>query len=126
MNRTEDQEIRKFLLAVGAAPGLHVQRVHVLKTQLPNGTVLTSTLPGTPDVYLCVNGQSIWLEFKRPGGGRAEESQKVWHKALTSAGGEVWIVRDGLAAAIDVAARGKEETKKFIEHHVEAIRAKKS
>jgi hypothetical protein len=122
MNRSEDKEIYNFLAAVGAAPGIHVQRVHVLKTQLPSGAYLTSTTPGTPDVYCCFNGKHIWLEFKRPGGGRAEESQKVWHKAFTSAGGEVWIVRDGRAAARDVAARAEETTRLAIERALESMK----
>ncbi len=102
MNRSEDLEISKFLSAVGSAPGVHVQRVHVLKTRLASGAYLTSTLPGTPDVYCCAGGHHVWLEFKRPGGGRAEESQKVWHNALRAAGGEVWVVRDGKKAAADI------------------------
>ena len=122
MNRSEDKEIRDFLLAVGSATNVHVQRVHVLKTQLPSGAYLTSTLPGTPDVYCCFEGKHLWLEFKRPGGGRAEESQKVWHKALTSVGGEVWVVRDGRAAARDVAARAGETTRLAIERALESMK----
>lgn len=110
MNRSEDVEIRKFMLTVGSAPGVHVQRVHVLKTRLSSGAYLTSTTPGTPDVYCCVNGHHVWLEFKRPDGGRAEQSQKAWHNALGGAGGEVWVVRDGYKAARDIAALGKPET----------------
>lgn len=122
MNRSEDLEISKFLAAVGSAPGVHVQRMHVLKTKLASGAYLTSTTPGTPDVYCCFAGQHVWLEFKRPGGGRAEESQKVWHKAFTSAGGEVWIVRDGLAAAGDVAKRAGGQTQLAIERILEGMK----
>lgn len=102
MSRSEDAEIARFMLAVGSTRGVHVQRVHVLKTRLASGAYLTSTLPGTPDVYCCAGGHHVWLEFKRPGGGRAEESQKVWHNALRAAGGEVWVVRDGKKAAADI------------------------
>ena len=119
--RAEDKEIQDFLLAVGSAPGVHVQRVHVLTTKLPHGGYLTSTLPGTPDVYCCVGGRHVWLEFKRPGGGRAEQSQKVWHKALTSAGGEVWVVRDGRAAAKDLAEQAPEQTRQAIERILEGM-----
>lgn len=122
MNRSEDREIDYFMAAVGAAPGVHVQRMHVLKTRLPSGAYLTSTIPGTPDVYCCFRGKHVWLEFKRPGGGRAEESQKVWHKALTSAGGEVWIARDGRAAARDVAALAGGDTQLAIERALEGMK----
>lgn len=92
--RHEDEQIRAFLAAAGAIPGVHVQRVHVLKTRLPSGAWLTSTTPGTPDVFACVYGKPIWLEFKTPKGGKEEESQKVWHRAYRAAGGIVWVCRD--------------------------------
>jgi hypothetical protein len=102
VSRSEDVEIREFMLAVGAVPRVHVQRMHVLKARLASGVYLMSAPPGTPDVYCCAGGHHVWLEFKRPGGGRAEESQKVWHNALRAAGGEVWVVRDGKKAAADI------------------------
>jgi hypothetical protein len=122
MKRDEDLEINKFLQCVGSAPGVHVQRVHVLKVRLPSGSYLNSTLPGTPDVYCCANGRHLWLEFKKPGGGRSETSQKVWHTALSAAGGEVWVVRDGVAAACEIADISPKETSRAIITQVEAIR----
>lgn len=118
MNRSEDLEIRRFMAAVGAAPGVHVQRVHVLKVRLPNNSYLNSTLPGTPDVYCCFEGQHLWLEFKKPGGGREETSQKVWHQVMKAAGGEVWVVRDGKKAALEIAARCSEKCRASIEKAV--------
>ena len=89
MRRDEDAELRRFLAAVGAIVGVHAQRVHVLKVCLPSGAWLTSTTPGTPDVFCIVAGNVVWLEFKTTRG-KDEDSQIVWHRAYRAAGGTVW------------------------------------
>ena len=110
IRRDEDAEIRKFLAAVGAIPGIHAQRVHVLKARLPSGAWLTSTTPGTPDVFVCVNGKPLFCEFKTPKGGKDEESQKVWHRAYRAAGGVVWRCTSASQAVADLAALATGET----------------
>jgi len=103
MRRDEDAEIRRFLGAIGAIPGVHAQRVHVLKARLPSGAWLLSTAPGTPDTVTCVQSHVVWWEGKTPHGGRDEESQKVWHRAYKAAGGDVRIFRDARQAVLALA-----------------------
>lgn len=92
ITREEDALIREFLAAVGAIPGIHAQRVHVLKVRLPGGAWLQSTTPGTADVYVLMQGKEIWTEWKTPRG-VLEPSQLVWHAAIEAAGGRVWTCR---------------------------------
>ena len=103
MRRDEDAEIRLFLAAVGALPGVHVQRIHVLKVRLPSGAWLMSTTPGTSDVVVVVQGHVVWTEWKSSIG-KERESQERWRCAVTAAGGTVWLCRDHRQAIRDLAA----------------------
>jgi len=110
IRRDEDAEIRRFLAAIGAIEGVHVQRVHVIKARLPSGAWLTSTTPGTPDTFICLNGKPLFLEWKTVRG-KDEESQKVWHAAYRAAGGVVWVCRDAAKAVRDLADLATGETR---------------
>lgn len=61
---------------------------------------LTGLRPGVPDVCvpLCVRAiggrvvrAGLWIEFKRPGGGRVSPDQKIWHEMLREYGHEVHV-----------------------------------
>lgn len=50
--------------------------------------------PGTPDLMVCKDGITFYLEVKRPGSyGKMRESQVKWHKEYQFHGGLVWVVR---------------------------------
>lgn len=110
MRRDEDAELRRFLAAVGAIVGVHAQRVHVLKVCLPSGAWLTSTTPGTPDVFCIVAGNVVWLEFKTTRG-KDEDSQIVWHRAYRAAGGTVWRCTCARDTVLQLAALATGETR---------------
>ncbi len=59
---------------------------------------------GVPDRCACYRGRSIYLEFKRPVGGRLSPKQR-WHGEQIQAAGGLWVlarsaqdVRDALDA----------------------------
>ena len=44
-------------------------------------------LPGTPDFYIYYNGITLWLERKKPGGGRFGPGQEAFRDAVRANGG---------------------------------------
>lgn len=50
---------------------------------------------GVPDrIVLLPNGLLMFVELKRPKGGKVETLQKWWHRKLTSLGFDCWFVFD--------------------------------
>lgn len=82
----------RFMLAIGAVPGVHVQRIHVLKVRLPSGAYMLSTTLGTADTVVVVGGHVVWCEWKTRTG-TERDSQIVWRAAIEAAGGTVWLCR---------------------------------
>ena len=69
-------------------------------------------LPGMPDrIVLLPDRRVVWVETKKPKGGRVAELQKYRHAMLRKAGHEVVIVWTK-EQADDLAARLREEIKK--------------
>lgn len=71
---------------------------------------ITGLRPGVPDVCVpvCVKNVAgvalsagLWIEFKRPGGGRVSPGQKQWHERLRGFGHRVEVC-DSAEAAIDL------------------------
>lgn len=71
---------------------------------------ITGLKPGVPDVCVpvCVRNVAgvvlsagLWIEFKRPGGGRVSPEQKQWHERLRALGHRVEVC-DSAEAAIDL------------------------
>lgn len=58
-----------------------------------NRTDLKSTAtPGAPDFAICVNGQTIWIEFKTRTGKLSNE-QQTWHWLAKRQGVKVHVLR---------------------------------
>lgn len=50
---------------------------------------------GVPDrIVLLAGGRVVFVELKRPFGGRLSKLQKWWHKKLLDLGFQVWVVWD--------------------------------
>lgn len=70
---------------------------------------LTGLRPGVPDVCVPVctrmsfHGEivkaGLWIEFKRPGGGKVSPEQMAWHQTLTEYGHDVHVCRSWTDAA---------------------------
>ena len=70
-----------------------------LRATLPSGAFCCRieagySTPGTPDVWVCMNGVQAWVELKVAHGNRLllTPQQVIWHRACAKAGGRSWIV----------------------------------
>ena len=50
--------------------------------------------PGTPDVWVCLNGVHAWVELKVARGTRVllTPQQVIWHRTCAKADGRSWVV----------------------------------
>lgn len=48
---------------------------------------------GLPDLFCARGGVQLWLEVKRPKGGRLTQAQRVWFPRLARAGVAIYLVK---------------------------------
>lgn len=87
---SEAQIQAQMLAALRRLPQCHAFRVSVLYSEQARRH---SAPNGTPDLYVCLRGVSVWIEVKAPNG-KVSEDQSRWHEAHWRAGGRVLICRD--------------------------------
>jgi hypothetical protein len=47
---------------------------------------------GAPDRLVCLPGHTIFVELKRPRGGKLGKHQERYHEALRMAGQKLWVI----------------------------------
>jgi hypothetical protein len=66
-------------------------------TAIPGGDGRETRAPGyrsgTPDLIFVYRGKILFVELKRPRGGRASDAQREAHQAIERAGGLVYMAR---------------------------------
>lgn len=67
-------------------------------TAIPGGDGRATRTPGyrsgTPDLLFLYRGKTLFVELKRPKGGRVSDNQTVVHPMIENAGGAVHVARD--------------------------------
>jgi len=53
----------------------------------------TRQAPGIPDLYIRGHGRRVWIEVKRPSGGKVSEHQRAFIEGEITHGGEALIAR---------------------------------
>lgn len=87
--RPEAAERDRFLVAVGALPGVLAHRCE----PMTNAYRVRSLPDGFPDVLFCARGVIVLVEWKARTG-RLGEAQVVYHDSLAAAGYTVLLARD--------------------------------
>lgn len=79
---------------------------------LPIYKFVPDQAPGMPDRIICLRGErAVWVELKKPKGGRVAELQRYRHKVLREAGQRVEIVwtKEQAEALVEELSAGKRE-----------------
>lgn len=83
LKKDDETNVRRHIEIIGKETGFHVSHIE---------SPITS--PGIPDLSLCRDTKTLWLELKvlKRGGIHMRASQRRWHREHAAAGGVSWVL----------------------------------